>query len=408
MSARDDSQPDSRPHLVWIYVGSLANTLDAATWLESTRELKQLGWRVTLVGTGPAGWQSIRGVKVFCISRSDVYLLRQLIYHLKCLWFILKQWNSIDVLLFHQMSAVWFLPLRLIRNLKSKSRPLLVMDTRTIHMEPLNKEGWKARLRRAFNNFMNRMANRWADGQTAITHHMARAVNIPTAQLWGVWPSGVRVEQFINAHHARRWPENNEPVRLVYIGSLHYERNLMALCRAVAQANTEGLCFNLTLIGEGTEREDLEKFAAQTAGQICVLPPVSHEQVWKILADSHIGTLPFPDEEKFRVSSPIKLFEYMAAGLPIMATHIVCHTDVIGDGAYAFWAKDGSSQELLATLRLIWHRRESLSHMGAQLTLTAQAWTWRESAKKLKAALEYGLETSIRCTSVSLKESCSK
>ena len=39
-----------------------------------------------------------------------------------------------------------------------------------------------------------------------------------------------------------------------------------------------------------------------------------HDQIPEVLARAHVGVLPFPDEEKFRVSSPIKLFEYMAAG----------------------------------------------------------------------------------------------
>ena len=101
--------------------------------------------------------------------------------------------------------------------------------------------------------------------------------------------------------------------------------------------------------------------------------------------------LPFPDEEKFRVSSPIKLFEYMAAGLPILATRIVCHTDVIGNGAYVFWAEQTDAAGLLAALRLVWLSREVLSTMGAQAAVAAQAWTWHTSAQKLKLAIEHGL-----------------
>jgi glycosyltransferase involved in cell wall biosynthesis len=146
-------------------------------------------------------------------------------------------------------------------------------------------------------------------------------------------------------------------------------------------------------VGDGTEREDLEQFADQTAGQIRVMPPVPHDEVWKLLAQAHVGVLPFPDKEKFQVSSPIKLFEYMAAGLPILATRIACHTDVVGDTKYAFWAEQADVPGLLAGLRLIWQDRGSLSKMGSQAATAAEAWTWRTSAQELKRSLEYGLAT---------------
>jgi glycosyltransferase involved in cell wall biosynthesis len=238
---------------------------------------------------------------------------------------------------------------------------------------------------------MNRLANRWADGQTAITQHIAKTVRIPSQKQWGIWPSGVNLDTFAPAQVARRWPLPKEPVHLVYIGVLHYERNLMTLSRAVEKANAEGMAFVLSLVGDGTERADLGEFAAQTAGQVRIVPRVPYDQVWEMLAQAHVGVLPFPDEEKFRASSPIKLFEYMAAGLPILATRIVCHTDVVGDGKYAFWAEQADVPGLLAALRLVWRERDSLSEMGSEAATAAQAWTWREAAEKLKMSLGYGL-----------------
>lgn len=379
------------PHLVWVYPGSLTDVLHSATWLETTRELRQLGWHVTLVTAGPAGQQHIRGVEVFCIPMPQVYLLRQVVYHIRLLGLLALEWATTDVILFESMSAPWILPLRPVRRLTGRRRPLLVMDTRTIHMTPESKENRKDRLRGAFQKLMERLANRWADGRLAITQRMARTVRIPPERLWGVWPSGVDLEQFASARMTRRWPLLEEPIHLVYIGVLHYERNLMTLSRAVEKANTEGMAFILSLFGDGTERADLEEFAAQTAGRIRVVPPLPHDQVWKVLAQAHVGILPYLDDEKFRVSSPIKLFEYMAAGLPILASRIACHTDVVGDGEYAFWAEQADVPGLLAALRLAWQNRESLTKMGSQAAPAAQAWTWHESAKKLKLSLEYGL-----------------
>ena len=376
-------------HIIWIYSGALAEALDAATWLETAKHLRNFGRRVTLVAAGPDGYHQIRGVEVFCISRPEIYLLRQFAFHGRVLRLIMRHWQTVDVVLFHQTSALWLLPLRILRAPTTWRRPFMVLDIRSLFMP--SKQGLKDRLRRVFGT-VSLAASRWVDGYLAITSRMAESLLIPLERLWGIWPSGVNLEHFAPAQTARRWPSPEDPIDLAYIGVLHHERNLLTLSQAVVQANSEGIAFRLTLVGDGTAGEDLEKFAAQSIGQIRVIPPVPHDQVPEVLAHAHVGVLPFPDEEKFRVSSPIKLFEYMAAGLPILATRIVCHTDVVGAGNYAFWAEQANMIGLLAALRLVSQSREELSRMGAQAALAARAWTWQESAKKLRAALEYGMD----------------
>jgi glycosyltransferase involved in cell wall biosynthesis len=381
------------PHIVWLYDGSLDKALDAATWLDTTNELRELGWRVTLVAAGPLGQQCIRDVEVFCIPRPEKYLLRQIVYHLRFLKFLQGQMKDIDIILFHPMSALWFLPVRLMRIFNGKQRPLLVMDIRSIHMPQRSKQGWKGWLRVKFQDFVHPSASLWIDGYLTITKRMAEVVHIPLHKFWGEWPSGVNPDLFAPAQTVRCWPSPGQSVHLVYIGALHPERNLMALCRAVEKANEEDMAFTLLLIGDGTERADLERVAARSDSHILVATPVPHDQIPEILAWAHIGVLPFPDEEKFRVSSPIKLFEYMAAGLPILATRIQCHTDVIREGDFVFWAENADVHGLVHALRLTWGNRISLSEIGKRAALAAQDWTWQASAKKLKAALELGMNT---------------
>ena len=157
----------------------------------------------------------------------------------------------------------------------------------------------------------------------------------------------------------RRWPGQDEPVQLIYIGMLNYERNLMTFCRTVMEANRQGMNFSFLMYGDGSEKQELQAFASQTNGTINVFETVPHNQVPNILAQAHVGVLPFPDEMKFRVSSPIKLFEYMGSGLPILATKITCHTDVIGSGDYVFWAENSNLEGMLKALENVWQKRFS-------------------------------------------------
>jgi hypothetical protein len=233
-------------------------------------------------------------------------------------------------------------------------------------MEDMRVASLKDRIRAWFYNTSNKIGNRLVDGQTAITNRMAERVQIPEGKLWGVWPSGADIELFARSKSKRHWPSEGEPIRLIYIGVLHIERNLMSLAKATVAAVAEGMNFQLTLTGSGTEQENLKRFADTTQGIVEVHSPIPHDQVPDHLAESHVGVLPFPDEEKYRVSSPIKLFEYMASGMAILATRIVCHTDVVQNNAYIFWADGPSVDDLLSSLRSIWSARTSLPAMGEQ------------------------------------------
>ena len=352
--------------------------------------MRHLGWRVDLICAGSAGKHVLHGVEVFSLPSPNVYLVRHLVFHQRLIHYLLANWKSIDVVLFHQLSLPWMLPLRMLSVL-GKKHPVFVMDNRTVPMENPEKASLKDKLRGQFHQVTTRMGNLDADGATAITQRMADLLRIPAKKLWGTWPSGVNAEEFSAAQHERHWPGPGDPVKVIYVGVLHYERNLMALCQAVVMANQRNMNFKLLLCGEGTQKQELQDFAAQNPEAIEVLSRVPHDQVPGILARAHVGALPFPDEEKYRVSSPIKLFEYMGAGMPILATRVVCHTDVIGDGGYAFWAETADANGLLDALVQIWGARASLSDMGKRSIEAASNWTWRASATRLSNALQHGL-----------------
>ena len=394
---RRNRPPSILPHLLWVDNLSATDSLPVTSRFEVTRELRKLDWHVTLVLAGSSGQQFIRCTEVLCISKPQLFFFGYCMFHLRLLRLLAYEWTNIDVILFPQMVAPWVLPLRLVRRLRGMRRPLLVMDIRDLHAPARDFDvaglHLKNRLKVLFDNFAHRLANRWADGQTAITQRMVDLVQIPSQHLWGTWPSGVNLVSFAPAQADRRWPLPGEPIHLVYIGELLHERNLLPLCQAVEEANATGMTFILSLIGDGESRVDLERFALQTAGRIRVISPVPHDQIPEWLAQAHIGVTSIfhTDQELFQASSPIKLFEYMAAGLPILGTRSACHTDVVGNGEYAFWVEKADVSGLLAALRLVWQNRDSLSKMGSHAAIASQAWTWQESARKLKAALEYGM-----------------
>lgn len=385
------------PSVIWVYPDSLSERLDSATWIETTRELCHLGWNVTLLTKDPtSGPQTIRGVEIVSLKSRDIYLLGQLLFHLNVIGYILRRWRQVDIVFFTQISGFWLLtPLRLIRLLTLRKRPLLVMDVRDLD-DPV-PGNLRMQLRIWFHRIVFIMADLLADGRTTITSRMAELVNIADRQLWGIWPSGVDPSVFASASEDRCWPANDEPVHLMYLGIILENRHPAELCRAVMQANDEGMNIQLSLVGDGPDRAALEPLIQSSSGRVRIVPPVPHDQIPQILAQAHIGvtSLPDPDDVIYQASSPIKMFEYMAAGLPILATRSVCHTDVLGEGEFAFWADKTNERALLEAVQAGWEKRADLEQLGYQAQQTVQDWTWKAAARKLSVALDKGMARSV-------------
>lgn len=383
---RPGTEIDDRPTLFWVQVADLEKILDSETYLVPSQMLREMDWKVILTQSSSASKEISMNNGLLIVPRSTTYLLGQVSMHIQIMRWLFSH-DEVDIVMFHDISSAWFLPIPLLYRLAGRRRPLFVKDSRTFHMGS-GTQGIKDRLRSLYYRYSHRLADLWVDGHLAITPRIAEALGVSSERLLGVWPSGVDPSKFKAAHETRCWPGEDEPVRLVYIGSIHSERNLSTLCRAVIAATNQGMKFALTIVGRGAQQAELEELASTTNGIVVIRPAVPHDEVWKVLADAHIGVLPFPDELKFRVSSPIKLFEYMAAGMPILATRIVCHTDVVGEGEFVFWA-DGSDQEALVdALKQIWVTRWSLPELGIQAVEAVDQWTWEASSIKLATALK--------------------
>ncbi len=376
------------PSLLWVCSSHLAAKLDRATWLETAAELCNLGWAVTLVTPSVPRRELDDRVSVLSLPRPSLYLVGYLLFHVLLVMQVILG-RKADVILFEPEVAPFVIPIRLMRWLRHSGTPLLVMDWRTL---PMSTATTREKLRAWFLAAVRRWASLWVDGQTAITPHMAEELCISSEQLLGTWPSGVNSEQFEGVASAREWPGPEDGLHLIYVGALHAERNLLALCQATLLAKAEGLALTLDLVGEGSDKAALEECARKhEGGTIRVRSAVPRCDVPALLAMAHVGVLPFPDLPKFRVSSPIKLFEYMAAAMPVLATRVVCHTDVCGKEDFVFWADDGSPDALVAAIREACAHKARLCRMGRLALAASKTWTWRAAAKQLDASLRRGL-----------------
>jgi glycosyltransferase involved in cell wall biosynthesis len=99
------------------------------------------------------------------------------------------------------------------------------------------------------------------------------------------------------------------------------ERDLTILIRSFALLKKQVATATLLMVGDGTERERLEECARDLGvdGGILFTGRVRPEEIPDYIDAAQIGVSVIPPLDVYKLSSPIKMLEYMAMGRPVVA-----------------------------------------------------------------------------------------
>jgi glycosyltransferase involved in cell wall biosynthesis len=186
------------------------------------------------------------------------------------------------------------------------------------------------------------------------------------------------------------WPEAipDKPWReagrhIVYAGSFFPWKGVQDL--VAAAAHLPGC--RLTLIGGSPER--IREYQAQVAtegAEVVFAGHVSHTDARAALGRACIAVLPNRAEPNSLWSSPLKLFEYMAAGCAVVAADLPSVREVLGPDE-AIWVPPGNPVELAAGIRRFIDDPQQARRLGERLREKARAHTWEARARHLVALM---------------------
>jgi glycosyltransferase involved in cell wall biosynthesis len=124
---------------------------------------------------------------------------------------------------------------------------------------------------------------------------------------------------------------------VIFTGSFRAWHGAVHVVEAIRRLRARGRTdIKAVLIGSGPELHSVRAAAARVEG-VSFFDPVPHAQLPPILAAADIGAAPFDVSAHPSLAhefhwSPLKVFEYMAAGLPVVAPHIKRLTKIVRDG----------------------------------------------------------------------------
>jgi glycosyltransferase involved in cell wall biosynthesis len=122
-------------------------------------------------------------------------------------------------------------------------------------------------------------------------------------------------------------------------------------------------------------------------GRVIFKGRVKHREVPLYLSLCDVLVAPFPDAPHYRFyMSPIKLFEYMAAGRPIIATALPSIEEIIGDAGILIQPDD--AQAICDAVKRYRHDPEVRRQYSSRALARSKQYTWDNRAQRIEVFLK--------------------
>jgi len=175
-----------------------------------------------------------------------------------------------------------------------------------------------------------------ADGYIFITeglmNHYANKMRI-VDKPYSIVPSGVDLKRFtaksgktIRARYGIR----DDDLLLGYVGGIAKIRNLDFVIRGFREALSYRKDLKLMMVGDGDDLNSLKYMASRMgcSDRIIFTGKVNYDQIPAYISSFDFGLCHLPDKLIFRYSYPIKILEYLASGVPVLASNIWSHIEI--------------------------------------------------------------------------------
>ncbi len=367
-------------------VSAIRPARDVRTYHAMARSLAEAGWDVTVIGREEGRHDCLDGIRILPLPTARG--AGRGLVQARALRLALAA--RADV---YQVTDVELLPAALL--LKRTGRAV-VYDCREDYPAYMLLKPWlPARLRPALGFAVDRVERVAARRLDAVI----TADEGTAARLRG---HGARVA-VVHNFPRREWfappaPGAWRPHDVVYHGSLpaYHLAGLAAIARALG-ALVPDACW--TIVGRPDSAAAERAFAAAlaaggVAARVRLEPHLDFAAVPALLRRARTGVVPLPDVAKFRTNVPMKLYEYLAAGVPAVASDLPPQRRLLGGSGAAILVPPGDHRafaEALAGLLRDPVHAAALARRGRALIEERCHWEREEPRlRRLYAALLCG------------------
>lgn len=322
-SAEGPTIRERRSHCKVVHVTTGHHVYDTRIWKKECRSLARAGYNVTLIAPNDEDELVTDEVRILGITPPATR--RERIIQTPIRAYKKVRGEEADVVHFHDIE---FLPYAILLRLEGYS---VLQDVHENTMESiLGRESIPVAARKPVGMCLGALEK--------ITGYLASGVipaTLSIAQKFKNISGPVQIVQnypILDALDvsACSTPYTDRPPSVAYVGAITAIRGIRELIEAV-QRVAEKRDVSLVLAGSFSSQSVEEKMRAQKGwGTVDFRGWVQYDDVARILSNTKAGIVTFHPEPNHIEAQPQKLFEYMAAGLPVIASDFPLWRDIVG------------------------------------------------------------------------------
>ena len=192
-------------------------------------------------------------------------------------------------------------------------------------------------------------------------------------------PNGVELSLFNSS-------KQKNPKKVVFAGAMYYHRGLDVLLEAIPKIIRKIPDAKFILLGNGNELEKLKEIVLEKnlENSVEFKGWIEREKIPENISDASIGIGPLRLTDVTSRALPIKVLEYMAVSLPIIAQKGTLPDDVLVNEKNGYFV-DGA-EDLAEKISSLLNEPDKINQMGKQSRLMVQNFSWDHIIKNVLEA----------------------
>ncbi len=357
-----------------VHITSAHQTGDDRIFHKECRSLAAHGFAVTVVGPGE-GSGSVAGVRILGVPSLAGGRLRRMS---ATVWRLLTRCLRLPAEVYHfhdpELITLGFV-------LKLLGRRVVYDVHEDYPQKILTKEWISPIVRRPLSVMMaavEALAGRLFDGIVAVTPTIADRFPPAKTTTLRNFPMPEEFSAVAGAPYVER------PFRVCYVGGLSKARGLFDMVRAAGLVRG-GAARCLQLAGRFQGDEDEAQSRAEPGwARVDYLGWLDRPGIAQIMANVRAGLVVLHPDRCFIDAYPIKMFEYMAAGLPVVASDFPVYREILNDGACGLLIAPADPIALARAIEWIFAHPDEAQAMGEEGRRRASLlYTWTAERTKL-------------------------
>jgi glycosyltransferase involved in cell wall biosynthesis len=160
-------------------------------------------------------------------------------------------------------------------------------------------------------------------------------------------------------------PGESAPFRFVYIGNFDPARQLDVVFRAFDELSSDNWRIDIFSTDYRRAKDVIDHSMKRRLSQVRILPAIERASLFRELTSYDIGLCLIPVVPLYLVSSPLKMIEYYACGIPSLMTPLPACLEAFGERGCGFFTEFDIDSIKQAVQKVMATDRSQLRRMGA-------------------------------------------